>query len=222
MTSYSFFLSYIPFIAEGALWTICLVGGGIGLGFIIGIPVALGQVYGGRTLRYVIEPYLWFFRGVPLLVQLFLFYWGLLPSIGFKLDPLETSILVLGLRSGAYQSQIFRSAMESVEKGQFLAAMSIGMSRGQAMLYIILPQALRISIPGWANEYAIMLKDSAICFSLGVMEILTRARYTAIATGMALLPYLFAGIFFILLTNLGTGILNMAYKRLRIPGSIGV
>jgi polar amino acid transport system permease protein len=222
MTSYSFFLSYIPLIAEGALWTICLVGGGIGLGFIIGIPVALGQVYGGRKLRYVIEPYLWFFRGVPLLVQLFLFYWGLLPFIGFKLDPLETSILVLGLRSGAYQSQIFRSAMESVEKGQFLAAMSIGMSRGQAMLYIILPQALRISIPGWANEYAIMLKDSAICFSLGVMEILTRARYVTIATGMALLPYLFAGIFFILLTNLGTGMLNAAYKRLRIPGSIGV
>lgn len=222
MASYSFFLSYIPFIAEGALWTICLVGGGLGLGLIIGLPTALGQVYGGKKLRSIIEPYLWFFRGVPLLVQLFLFYWGLLPLVGFKLGPLETSILVLGLRSGAYQSQIFRSAIESVERGQFLAAMSIGMSRGQALLYVILPQAIRISIPGWANEYAILLKDSAICFSLGVMEILTRTRYVTIATGMALLPYLFAGALFILLTNIGTGILNRTYRKLRIPGSIEV
>ncbi|MGC8931925.1 MAG: amino acid ABC transporter permease, partial [Candidatus Methanodesulfokora sp.] len=166
--------------------------------------------------------YLRFFREVPLLVQLFLFYWGLFPSIGLKLDPLRTSILVLGLRSGAYQSQIFRSAIESVEKGQLLAAMSIGMSRSQALLYVILPQAFRISIPGWANEYAVILKDSAICFSLGVMEILTRTRYVTIATGMALLPYLFAGILFILLTNFGTGILNMIYKKFRIPGLIGV
>ncbi|MGC9103287.1 MAG: amino acid ABC transporter permease [Candidatus Methanodesulfokora sp.] len=222
MTSYSFFFSYIPFIVEGALWTICLVGGGLGLGFLIGVPAALSQVYGGRKLRCMVELYLRFFREVPLLVQLFLFYWGLFPSIGLKLDPLRTSILVLGLRSGAYQSQIFRSAIESVERGQLLAAMSIGMSRSQALLYVILPQAFRISIPGWANEYAVILKDSAICFSLGVMEILTKTRYVTIATGMALLPYLFAGILFILLTNLGTGILNMIYKKFRIPGLIGV
>ncbi|OYT50771.1 MAG: polar amino acid ABC transporter permease [Desulfurococcales archaeon ex4484_204] len=204
----------------GVLWTFALVGGGLGLGFLIGLPIAIGQVYGGRVVKAFLDVYVWFFRGVPLLVLLFLFYWGVFPALGHKLPALEASIIVLGLRSGAYQSQIFRGAIESVGEGQMVAARSLGMSRVSAILHIILPQALRIAIPGWTNEYAILLKDSAICFTLGVLEILTRTRYVVIATGEALLPYITAGFLFIFLTYGGTKVLNVIYEKTRIPGLV--
>jgi len=214
------FWAYVPYMLAGVLWTFALVGGGLGLGFLIGLPIAIGQVYGGRVVKAFLDVYVWFFRGVPLLVLLFLFYWGVFPALGHKLPALEASIIVLGLRSGAYQSQIFRGAIESVGEGQMVAARSLGMSRVSAILHIILPQALRIAIPGWTNEYAILLKDSAICFTLGVLEILTRTRYVVIATGEALLPYITAGFLFIFLTYGGTKVLNVIYEKTRIPGLV--
>jgi polar amino acid transport system permease protein len=159
-----------------------LVGGGLAIGFIIGLLMAIGQVYGSEDIKRFIHAYVWFFRSLPLLVLLFLFYWGVFPAAGYKLDPLACSIVVLGLRSGAYQSQIFRGAITALGDTQLLAARALGMSRPKAILHIVLPQALRISMPGWSNEYAIMIKDSAITFALGVLEILTRTRYVVMAT----------------------------------------
>jgi polar amino acid transport system permease protein len=205
---------------EGVIWTFGLVGGGLTLGFSIGLPMAVGQVYGGKTTKTPIDIYVWFFRSVPLLVLLFLFYWGIFPASGYKLDPLACSIVVLGLRSGAYQSQIFRGSVECVGDGQLMAARTLGMSKLKGIYHIVLPQALRISIPGWANEYAIMLKDSAICFALGVLEILTRTRYVVMATMESLLPYLIAGAVFIVLTYGGTKIINVIYEKMKVSGLI--
>ncbi len=213
---------YIPYILQGAIWTFTLVGGGLALGFAIGVPVAMGQKYGPTWLKAVLDVYVWFFRGTPLVVLLFLFYWGIFPVLlGIKLDALTTSVIVLGLRSGAYQSQIFRGALNSVDEGQMLAARALGMSKWQAITNIILPQALRIAIPGWTNEYAIILKDSAICFTLGVVEILTRTRYVVISTGEALGPFLFAGILYIIFTYGGTKVFNIIYEKYHIPGLVG-
>lgn len=212
---------YLPYIIEGVWWTLGLVGGGLLLGFVIGLPLAVFQVYGYRIVKGIVEVYAWFFRSVPLLVLLFLFYWGIFPILGYKLDPLTCSILVLGFRSGGYQSQIFRGAIQSISEGQFIAARTLGMSKLQAIRYIIIPQALRIAIPGWANEYAIILKDSAICFVLGVMEILTRTRYVVMATLEPLLPYFIAGGLFIILTYGGTKLVNVVYEKTKIPGLIG-
>lgn len=206
---------------EGVAWTLGLVGGGLVLGFLIGLPMAMGQVYGDKVTKAPLDVYVWFFRGTPLLVLLFLFYWGVFPALGFKLAPLACSIVVLGLRSGAYQSQIFRGAIESVGEGQLMAARTLGMGKLGGVYSIVLPQALRISIPGWINEYAIILKDSAICFVLGVLEILTRTRYVVMATMEPLLPYFIAGALFIVLTYGGTKIANILYERTKIPGLIG-
>jgi len=214
------FIQYLPYIVEGAYWTFALVCGGLALGFLIGLPIAVGQVYGGKTVRTILNVYVWFFRGVPLIVLLFLFFWGIFPAIGLKLSALTTSIIVLGFRSGAYQSQIFRGAIESVGEGQVVAAKSIGMSELQSIIHVVLPQALRIAIPSWTNEYAILLKDSAICFTLGVMEILTRTKYVTVSTGIYFLPYVFAGILYIILTYAGTKVFNIVYEKLRIPGFI--
>jgi polar amino acid transport system permease protein len=213
-------LEYLPYMLQGLVWTFGLIGGGLVLGFLIGLPIAMGQVYGSRGSRIPLDVYVWFFRSVPLLVLLFLFYWGIFPGLGFKFDPLTCSIVVLGLRSGAYQSQILRGAIESVGEGQLMAARTLGMTKLRGVRHIVLPQALRISIPGWANEYAIMLKDSAICFALGVLEILTRTRYVVMATMEPLLPYFFAGAIFIFLTYGGTKLINILYERTKISGLI--
>ena len=211
---------YLPYIFEGSLWSLGLVLGGLGIGFIIGVMFSLIQVYGSSPLRRLISLYIWFFRGTPLIVQLFLFHWSIFPALGVKSTPLITSITVLGLRSGAYQSQIFRGAIGSIEEKQMLAAKAIGMNDWDAISSIVLPQALRIALPQISNEYSIILKDSAICFILGVMELMTRAKYTAIATGIALIPYLIAGLIYIGLTYIGAKLFDLLYLRMMIPGSV--
>ncbi|MEA3431838.1 MAG: amino acid ABC transporter permease [candidate division WOR-3 bacterium] len=210
-------IDYIPYIVGGLKFTLALVAGGIGLGFLIGLPVATGRFYGGKWVDKILSIYVWIFRGIPLVVQLFLLYYGVLrPFLG--LGPFVSSIVILGLRSGSYQSQIFRGALQSVGGEQMMAARSQGMSKRTAILYIIYPQVLRASLPGWANEYAILLKDSSITFTLGVTEVLTRANYATIPTGLVLLPYLFVGVLFIFLTYGGTGFINLLYERFKIPG----
>ncbi len=215
------FAEFLPYILSGIVYTLGLVAGGLAIGFVIGLSMAIGQIYGGDEVKAVIHAYVWFFRSLPLLVLLFLFYWGVFPATGYKLDPLACSIMVLGLRSGAYQSQIFRGAILSLGDTQLLAARALGMSKIRGIFHIVLPQALRISLPGWSNEYATMIKDSAITFALGVLEILTRTRYVVMATHEPLIPYFFAGGLFLVLTYGGTKIVNIVYDRTKIPGLVG-
>lgn len=208
----------LPYLLKGCMITIGLLGGALGLGFIIGIPMAVGQVYGNKYLSGLISLYVWFFRGLPVLVLLFLFYFGLFSLLGLNLSAFTAAILVLGLRSAAYQSQIFRGSIQSLGEGQMLAARSLGMKKSEAILYIILPQALRISIPGWSNEYAILLKDSAITYAIGVMEILTRANFVATRTYKPMPIFLTCAVIFIILTYGGVKVLDLLENKVRIPG----
>lgn len=161
----------LPSILAGSFVTIGNVAVSLGMGLILGVPLAAGQVYGGPWLRRLAAAYVWFFRGVPILVLLFLCY-GLFISMGLSVDPFVVCCLVLGATSTAYQSQIFRGAIESLPQGQLQAARALGMRDARAIRCIILPQALRLSIPGWANEFSILLKDSAICYVLGTQDIM--------------------------------------------------
>jgi len=208
----------LPYLLKGCTITIGLVGGALGLGLVIGIPMAVGHVYGNKYISGLISLYVWFFRGLPVLVLLFLFYFGLFSLLGLNLSAFTSAILVLGLRSAAYQSQIFRGSIQSLGEGQMLAARSLGMKKSEAILYIILPQALRISIPGWSNEYAILLKDSAITYAIGVMEILTRANFIATRTYKPMPIFLTCAVIFIILTYGGVKILDLLENKVRIPG----
>ncbi|MGB6369788.1 MAG: amino acid ABC transporter permease [Atribacterota bacterium] len=208
----------LPYLLKGCTITIGLVGGALSLGFVIGVPMAVGQVYGNKYFSGLISLYVWFFRGLPVLVLLFLFYFGLFSLLGLNLPAFTAAILVLGLRSAAYQSQIFRGSIQSLGEGQMLAARSLGMKKSEAILYIILPQALRISIPGWSNEYAILLKDSAITYAIGVMEILTRANFISTRTYKPMPIFLTCAVIFIILTYGGVKILDLLENKVRIPG----
>jgi len=211
-------LEALPCLLEGALVTVGIVIGAMGIGLIIGIHMAVGQIYGNRAVRWAVGFYVWFFRGVPVLVLLFLFYFGLFALIGLNLNAFAASILVLGMTTAVYQSQIFRGAMLSLPRGQFQAARALGMSDLTAILSIILPQALRFSIPAWSNEYSIILKDSALAFVLGTSEIMARSHFVASRTYHHLPLYITAGCLYFILTWLGVRALLKLEEKVRIPG----
>ncbi len=213
-------LDALPYMLQGSLVTIGVVLGAMVLGMTLGVFLALGQVYGPGFLQGPIRLYIWFFRGVPLLVLLFLFYFGVFSMVGINLSAFSVAAIVLGLISGAYQSQIVRGAILSLPEGQFKAARALGMSDRRAISNIILPQALRLSIPGWSNEYSIVLKDSAVAYALGVPEIMARSHFVATRTYEHLPLYFTAGLIFLVLTFLGTKGLRLLEERVRIPGYV--
>jgi polar amino acid transport system permease protein len=147
----SILMDWLPYLLEGVVLTLGLVIAALGIGLLLGLPMALGQIYGSKPVRYIIEVYVWFFRGLPLLVLLFLFYFGVFPALGLDIPAFVIAIVVLGMRGAAYQSQIFRGAILSIAEGQMTAARSLGMTRWQAIRTIILPQAMLIALPGWSN-----------------------------------------------------------------------
>ena len=211
-------LDALPYMLGGSAVTVVVVLGAMTLGFVIAVPLAVGHVYGGPLARRMISIYVWFFRGVPLLVLLFLFYFGLCSLLNINLSAFTVAVVVLGLISSAYQSQIFRGAMRSLPEGQLKAARALGMSDSKAIAFIILPQALRLSIPAWSNEYSIILKDSAVTYALGVAEIMARTHFVATRTYQHLPLYILAGVIYLVLTYAGTKGLRLLEDKVRIPG----
>jgi polar amino acid transport system permease protein len=209
----------LPSLLSGTITTIVLTLYFLSLGFIMGIILALGRVYGSRIINILfIRPFERFFRAVPALVLLFLFYFG---SSFFNLNfsPFVAAILAMGLRSAAYQAEIFRGAIQSIGDGQMKAARSIGMNTFQAIRYVILPQALRLSIPSWANEYAVVLKDTSLAYAVGVTELLRQGRYIVARTfGNALLVYTFCALIYFILVFVGNQVLKLLEEKYRIPG----
>jgi len=210
----------LPYVLGGVGVTLTVVGGALAMGLGLGLLLALAQVYGPGWLRRLTGIYVWFFRGIPLLVLLFLFYFGLLVSLDIELSPFAIAIVVLGLISSAYQSQILRGAILAVPAGQMKAARAIGMSDARAIIFIILPQALRLSIPGWSNEYTVIMKDSAVTYALGVAELMARANHVASRTYQHFWLYIMVGLIYLLLTYLGTKALRVLEERVAMSGYI--
>jgi polar amino acid transport system permease protein len=158
-----------------------------------------------------------FFRGVPAVVLIFLFYYGL--SDIYNVSAFTAAALALGFRTAAYQSQIFKGAIQTVGSGQMEAARAIGMSKLQAIWSIIFPQALRFGIGPWSNEFASELKDTSLAYTIGVVELLRRAKYIVSYTyGNALIVYGFCAILYLILVRSGNTILYHIESKLQMPG----
>jgi polar amino acid transport system permease protein len=167
---------------------------GLVLGFLLGLALALMRVYGLIELRMIASGYEKVLRGIPILVLMFIFGWGVPGLFWFipaELRPISGVILALALRSGAYQSQLYRGAILSVQEGQLQAARSIGMSQVQASRHIILPQALRIAVPGFSNEYAVIIKDTAYAAAVGVPEMFRISRAFSMTYPQFWIPIMF-------------------------------
>ena len=218
MHIFSTIIEAFPYILEGTLVTIVLVAGALSLGFVLGVPMAVAQVYAPKPASMLVGAYVWFFRGVPVLLLLFLFSYGLFGLIGLDIGTIGASCMVLGMTSAAYQSQIFRGAILSLPSGQLKAGRALGMTDMQTIGSIIIPQALRLSIPGWSNEYSILLKDSAMCFALGTPEIMARTHFVASRTYEHLPLYITAGLIYFAITMAGVTLLRRLEQKARIPG----
>jgi len=188
------------------------------LGLLVGVVIALLQVYGNRFAAALASGWEWFFRGVPALVLLFLFFFGT-AEFGFRLNVFTAAALALGFRSSGYQSQIFRGAIQAIPPGQMMAAQSIGLSRSQAIAYIILPQALRLAIPAWSNEFSSVIKDTTLAYAVGVNGVLRHARYIMVRHyKLAMLAYITVALIFLALTYAGNWLLGLVERRLALPG----
>ncbi|TYT74436.1 amino acid ABC transporter permease [Desulfobotulus mexicanus] len=210
------------FMVKGAVVTIQLTFGAIILGFILGCVAGIGRVSRNTIFRSISGIYVYVLRGTPMLLQIFFVYFGI-PQIYMALtgnsmtpDPLTAGVIALGFNSGAYVAEIVRSGIEGVAKGQMEAARSLGMTHGQAMRHIILPQAFRRVIPPLGNEIIILLKDSSLVSVIGAGELMYSARvmgaryydYVQFLAGAALI-YLF-------LTFVISQLLAMLERRLKV------
>lgn len=219
MSIYEVLLRNFPFLLQGLGVALVLLAGLLILGLVVGLTICLLQLYGPRQW-WIQVPLLVFervFRGIPIIILLFIFYYGL---AGFwDIGPFAAAVIALGFRSGAYQSQIFRSALQSVPAGQMTAARAMGMSRAQAIRYIMLPQAARHSIGPWTNEFSAEIKDTSLAYVIGVVELTRQARYIISSTqGNILIVFAVVALLYFIVNKIGNSFLYRLEAKLAVPG----
>lgn len=195
-------LDSAPFLIKGAYYTVFLSLGGMFFGLLLGFGLALMRLSPLMLLRGIARVYVSFFRGTPLLVQLFMIYYGL-PELGIELDPLTAALIGFSLNMGAYACEILRAAIASVDRGQWEAGASIGMTRAQIMRRAILPQAARTALPPLGNSFISLVKDTALAATIQVPELFRQAQLITARTFEIFTMYLAAAlIYWILATAL--------------------
>jgi len=212
-----FFQAALPSFMQGTVVTLQLTAVGVGMGFVLGLLSALARVYGSKWVRWLAVGYIELFRGTPVLVQLFLVYFGL-PGLGITLSRMTAAFLALGLNSGAYQAEYLRGSLLAIGEGQMMAGRAIGMSRAKTIWYIILPQALRLVIPAWANEPISLLKSTAVAFLIAVPDLMTKAKAVAAQTYDPIGSYLAVAVVYLVMVFILNEVLKYLERRARIPG----
>ncbi|MDD5016066.1 MAG: amino acid ABC transporter permease [Atribacterota bacterium] len=212
-----FEIYFYPPLLEGTVVTLKLIVVSIPLGLIFGILIAVGRVYGKKIISFLCAGYTIFFRGSSLIVQLFILYYGL-PSVGIFLSPFTAAVLAFIFCSSAFHSEYIRGAIQSINKGQMMAAEALGMNKFRAILYIILPQALRRAIPGCSNEIIYLVKYSSLAFMVTCMELTSAGKNIATLYFRYTEVFLVVGIMYLILVSVVTKILNKLEKNLEIPG----
>ncbi len=209
--------TYGPLLAEAVIMTLTVTAGAYAIGFVLGLPLAIARTYGGRTLRSVAAAYIEVIRGTPMVVQLFIVYYAA-PAAGIMLSPTLAAILALGLNSAAYQAEYFRAAFLAVVKAQWEAALSIGLTEGQAVRAVILPQSMRIALPALTNELVYMLKYSSISYFITVPELVYVGKFIGSRTFMYTEVYALIAVIYVALSLAFTEGMRAIEKKFYIPG----
>lgn len=203
-----------PWLLQGAGVTLEVVAGVMALGCLFGLGLAFAQVYSPAPLALAATFLERTLRGIPPIVLLLVVYY-----LPWDLPPLLVAIAALGLCSSGYQSQIFRTALRSVRPGQVEAARALGLTNRQVLAHVVLPQALRLALASWANEFSAQIKETSLVYIVGVTEILRRARHIVAYTyGHALLVYSVTALIYFVLTRTGNAVLHRLERRIAIPG----
>ncbi|MBQ1490729.1 MAG: amino acid ABC transporter permease [Blautia sp.] len=206
-TKYPVFLKGVGTTMELAFFTVLL-------GSLLGLVVAVFRKTRLFPLRWLMNAYVAFIRGTPLLVQVLMVVYGL-PQLGFKLPRMTLCIIALVINSGAYMAELIRAGLQSVEKGQEEAADSLGMSGYQKMRYIILPQAIKVTLPAMGNEFIAVIKESSVLYAVGVYELTYQANKLASVNYRYLETLIVAALIYFVLTYTMTKLLGLLERRMR-------
>ncbi|MCE4071367.1 MULTISPECIES: cystine ABC transporter permease [Pseudomonas] len=201
-----------PFLLKGAIFTVVLSVGGMFFGLLLGFVLALMRLYGFTAVRWLARIYVSFFRGTPLLVQLFMIYYGL-PQAGIELDPLPAALIGFSLNMAAYVCEILRAAIGSIDKGQWEAAASIGMTRAETLRRVILPQAARTALPPLGNSFISLVKDTALAATIQVPELFRQAQLITARTFEVFTMYLAAALIYWILASILSHLQNRLEDR---------
>lgn len=211
-----FLIKYLPMILRGFILTVQVTFFGVLVGLALGILLAIGDLYGGRVISTAIKLYVEFFRGSPLIVQLFIFYYSIPNLLGILLDSFTVGLAVFALNSAAYQKGYIKGAMESVFEDQMMAALSLGLTRAQAIRYVVLPQALRIVIPAWSNEFCSLAKSTAALLVIAVPELTSALKAISSWTWRVLETYAFGALIYLIWISAVMKVLDVVYNKVKI------
>jgi polar amino acid transport system permease protein len=204
-------LRFLPALAKGAVMTLLLVLCTMLVSPLGGLLIALGRISTLRPVSGLCWFIIWFFRGTPLLLQLFFIYYGL-PSLGITLPPLTAAVIGLGLNYSAYLGEIIRGAIQSIDHGQMEAAKAIGMSYGQAMRRVIIPQTYKRLMPPIGNEFIALIKDTALVSTIAMVELM-RAADQMFNTYFNITALVLAAAIYLILTTIFTFIFEKIEYR---------
>lgn len=205
--------SFWPLLSAGLIFTVPLTLITFVLGIFLGFLVALARLYGPTPLVVLVRFYVWLIRGTPLLVQLFLIFYGL-PSAGIVLDAFTAAVIGFTLNIGAYSSEIIRATLAAIPKGQWEAAYSIGMNWPQVMWRVILPQAARIAVPPLSNTFISLVKDTSLAAAVTVPELFQAAQRLASVTYEPLILYIETAIIYLLFSSVLSTLQDRLERRL--------
>ena len=219
LKAYSIILNALPILLKGALITLELTAFSIFLGMVAGSLIGIARLSKVTPLRYVTRAYVDFFRGTPLLVQIFMVYFGipaLLQGLGvnFSLNRLVAAVAALSLNSAAYIAEIIRAGIQSVEKGQSEGAESLGLSSSETMRYVVFPQALRRMLPALSNEFISMLKGTSLVAVIGFEELFRRGQLIVADNYRAFEIYAVVALIYLALTLLVSRVFGFLEHRM--------
>ena len=215
---FGYIVKYLPLVLDGLILTIEVTLFGIFGGLALGTLLAIGDMYGGKAISTAIRLYVEFFRGSPIIIQLFMFLYVIPTLFHILIEPITVGFAVFALNSAAYQKGYVKGAMEAVFEDQMTAGLSVGMSKPQILLYVILPQALRIVIPAWSNEFCSLTKSTAAVLVIGLRD-LTAVGMTIVGqTWRILETYVFIAVLYFVWITAVTKIADVVYERKKIPG----
>ncbi|MDR5893680.1 amino acid ABC transporter permease [Halomonas mongoliensis] len=203
----------IPHLLPGIPWTLLISFGGLAIGFVIGIVFGLMRISPSRLLRLPAILYIEVFRGTPILVQVLFIFYGLPQLLGGPINALTAGIAAIAVNSGAYISEVVRGGVQSIERGQREAALSLGLSRTQAFRYVIWPQAFRRMIPPLGNQGIISIKDTSLFSVIGVGELVRQGQIYIATTFTALEVYFMVALMYLAITWTLSLLLRMLEKR---------
>jgi polar amino acid transport system permease protein len=214
----SFVVENAPLILQGLSLTIEITLFGVFLGLGLGTLLAIGDIYGGKVAKGAIAVYVEFFRGSPLFVQLFIAVYAVPALLHIQIDHLFMAFLLFGLNSAGYQKGYIKGAMQTILDDQMVAGLSVGMSKVQTLRHVILPQAYRIVIPSWTNEFCSLTKSTSILAYIGFID-LTGAGISIIRETYNVLPvWIVIGAIYLIWITCFAKLADMIYEKKKIPG----